>query len=116
MAPKKPPNIVIPKDLSSDPSQGTVTSRGLELTDAERRHTVVGIALNSVLIPPIKQFVEKQISSYYDYLVKEYKINSENSILTRNKINDRKMGLNIHDGSNLVKNVINHNGLAKLFP
>ena len=65
MAPKKPPNIVIPRDLSSDISQGTVSSRKLELTDAEKRHTVVGIALNSVLIPPIKQFVDKQISSYY---------------------------------------------------
>ena len=116
MAPKKSVNLVEPKDLSSDPSQGTVSSSKLKLSDEEKRHAVVGIALNSVLIPQLKSYVEKQMKFFYHELADKYKINTQNSTLTRKEINKLKLGINIHErNTDTVRNVQDCNALAKLY-
>ena len=116
MAPKKSVNLVDPKDLSSDPSQGTISSSRIKLSDEEKRHAVVGIALNSVLIPQLKSYVEKQMRSYYHKLAEEYKINTANSTLNRKEINNLKLGINIHErNTDTIRNVPDFNALAKLY-
>ena len=116
MPPKKTKNIVEPKDLSSDPSQGIVSSCKIKLSDEEKRHAIVGIALNSVLIPQLKSYVEKQMSFYYIQLTEKYKINTPNSTLNRKEINTLRLGLNIYEKrTDTITNVYDHNGLAKLY-
>ena len=111
MAHKKPPNIVTPTDHSSYLSEGAISTRKLELTKAERIHTVIGIALNSVLIPPIKEFVKKQVDSYYMELVKKYKIHTDTNTLEINKIKS----IGKYEKNFQVKNVKDSNEFAKLF-
>ena len=72
-----------------------IESIKIGLTDNERRHAVVGIALNNYLVPQIKEFVDKQMKQYYEKLNKEYKINTSESKLTEKIVG--KLGLNIHD-------------------
>ena len=116
MSPKKTKHIVEPKDLSSDPSQGIVTSSKIQLSDEEKRHAIVGIALNSVLIPQLKAYVEKQMRIYYIQLAEKYKINTTNSTLKRQEINNLRLGLNIHErNTDTIRNVLDHNALAKLY-
>ena len=116
MSPKKTKHIVEPKDLSSDPSQGIVTSSKIQLSDEEKRHAIVGIALNSVLIPQLKAYVEKQMRIYYIQLAEKYKINTTNSTLNRKEIKNLELGLNIHErNTDTIRNVLDHNALAKLY-
>ena len=116
MSPKKTKHIVEPKDLSSDPSQGIVTSSKIQLSDEEKRHAIVGIALNSVLIPQLKAYVEKQMRIYYIQLAEKYKINTTNSTLNRKEIKNLELGLNIHErNKDTIRNVLDHNALAKLY-
>ena len=116
MSPKKAKHIVESKDLSSDPSQGIVSSSKIKLSDEEKRHAIVGIALNSVLIPQLKSYVEKQMTFYYHQLTEKYKINTPNSTLNRKEINTLRLGLNIYEKrTDTITNVYDHNGLAKLY-
>ena len=122
MSPKKTKHIVEPKDLSSDPSQGIVSSSKIQLSDEEKRHAIVGIALNSVLIPQLKAYVEKQMRIYYIQLTEKYKINTTNSTLNRKEIKNLELGLNIHErhrhpkkDTDTIRNVLDHNALAKLY-
>ena len=74
----------------------------------------MGIALNSCLIPHLKGYVDKQISLYYQDLVAKYKINSNESTLSRKIIWREKLGLNIYDRkSTFLSNIKNHDELAK---
>ena len=103
-----------PDDLSCDNISSSIPSTKIELTDNERRHAVVGIALNSCLIPHLKGYVDKQISRYYQDLVAKYKINSNESTLSRKIIWREKLGLNIYDRkSTFLSNIQNHDELAK---
>ena len=114
MPPKKSINQVTPKDLSCDNISSSIPSTKIELTDKERRHAVVGIALNSCLIPHLKSYVDKQISLYYQDLVAKYKINSNESSLSMDIIRMGKLGLNIYDRkSKFLSNIYNHDELAK---
>ena len=59
MATAKPPNIVQPKDHSQTASLGTVSARAIDtLDDHTKRHVAVGIALNNVLVPALKKYVD----------------------------------------------------------
>ena len=59
MATFKPPNIVQPKDHSQTATSGTVSARVIDtLDDNTTRHEAVGIALNNVLVPAIKNHVD----------------------------------------------------------
>ena len=114
MPPKKSINQVTPKDLSCDNISSSIPSTKIELTDNERRHAVVGIALNSCLIPHLKSYVDKQISLYYQDLVAKYKINSNESSLSSDIIRRDKLGLNIYDRkSKFLSSIHNHDELAK---
>ena len=89
-----------------------IQSIKIDLTDNERRHTVVGIALNNYLVPKIKPFVDKQMKQYYEKLKKDYKINTSESKLTEKIVG--KLGLNIHEQKcNSLKNINSHDELAK---
>ena len=71
-------NLVQQKDLSSrNWTEATFHQATLDLTDGEKFHTVVGIALNSVLIPGLKSYVDKKVEKHYNDLVKKYRIYSE---------------------------------------
>ena len=114
MPPKKSINQVTPKDLSCDNISSSIPSTKIELTDNERRHAVVGIGLNSCLIRHLKGYVDEQISLYYQDLVAKYKINSNESTLSRKIIWREKLGLNIYDRkSTFLSNIQNHDELAK---
>ncbi len=52
-------------------------SEDLDLTDGMKLHTVVGIALSSVLIPGVKDYVNNKLSDHYNDLVNKYNINTE---------------------------------------
>ena len=106
-----PPNEVTPIDHSSDPSQGAISSRTIELTEAERIHAVIGIALNSILIPPIKDFVKEQVHSYYIQNVKEHRIDKTDCTLSIDKIKI----IGKYDKCFLVKNVKDSHAFARLF-
>ena len=88
---------------------GTETIK-IDLTDNERRHAVVGIALNNYLVPQIKPFVDEQMKQYYEELRGQYKIHTDESKLTWDVA--ESLGLNIHWG-NVLRNIRNHNQLAK---
>ena len=104
--------IVHPKDLTERRISSSLKSSQIDLTDNERRHAVVGIALNNYLVPQIKQFVDHQMKQYYEKLKKEFKIHTSESKLT-DKVTGR-LGLNIHDQKcNSLKNIKSHNELAK---
>ena len=62
------PNNLVPRnDLSSrNSSEATFHQGSLGLTDGEKFHTVVGIALNSVLIPGLKSYVDKEVEKHYN--------------------------------------------------
>ena len=90
-----------------------VESIKIDLTDNERRHTVVGIALNNYLVPQIKPFVDQQMKQYYEELKTEYKIHTAgDSKLTWDVA--KKLGLNIHEWNiNVLRKIKSHNQLAK---
>ena len=70
-------NLVPQKDISTRNSSDATFHQGiLDLTDGEKFHTVVGIALNSVLIPGLKSYVNKKVEKHYNELVKKYRIDS----------------------------------------
>ena len=95
--------IVHPKDLTERRISSSLKSSQIDLNDNERRHAVVGIALNNYLVPQIKQFVDHQMKQYYEKLKKEFKIHTSESKLT-DKVTGR-LGLNIHDQKcNSLKN------------
>ena len=110
-------NFVPQKDLSSRNSpEATFHQRNLDLTDGEKFHTVVGIALNSVLIPGLKSYVDKKVEKHYKELVTKYRIDSENSTLDMATIGEKNLGLNIHEKNcKRVRRIANHHQLAKLY-
>ena len=86
----------------------------LDLTDGEKFHTVVGIALNSVLIPGLKSYVDEKVAEYYKELVSKYKIDSPNSTLDVATIIGQNLGLNIHEKKcKHLREIKTHHQLAK---
>ena len=75
-------------------------------TEGAKLHTVVGIALNSVLIPGLKPYVDNKLEKHYNELVEKYRIDTENSTLDVSTIKEENLGLNIHE-KNGFRNVIN---------
>ena len=116
MPPKKSVNQVPPLDLSCEDITKAIPSDKIELTDNERRHAIVGIALNNYLAPQLKPFVESEMSKYYLIMVGKYRINldEKESCLTEDIIKDKRLGLNIYSKkSKILANIRNHNDLAK---
>ena len=113
MASALPPNQVQPKDLTPTSSAGVVPQSKIQLTENEKQHTVVGIALTTVLIPTLRKYVDSKLSTFYYKLVQRYKVNTEQSTLYQSVINKQKYGFKYHDPDKYVIN--NHDELAKLF-
>ena len=111
---KVPQRIVHPKDLTERRIFSSFKSSQIDLTDNERRHVVVGIALNNYLVPQIKPFVDKKMEEYYEKLKKDYKIHSSASEL-KSEIAE-SLGLNIHEKRcNVLRNIKSHSDLAKYY-
>jgi hypothetical protein len=109
MASAKPPNEVIPRNLTPTSTSGAVLQGNIKLTDNDKRHAVVGIALSMVLIPTLRNYVDSKLSVFYNILVQKHQVNSEQSDL----FNPEEYGFNYHDQNKYV--IKNHQELAKLF-
>ena len=96
-----------------EPSTISNKSSQIDLTDEIRRHVVVGIALNNHLVPQVKEFVDQQMKVYHKMLVKDYRIDTSQSLLDKKVIRREKLGLNIFDRGNSLSNIRSHDVLAK---
>ena len=76
---------VIPRDLTEKLIEAIPKSQ-LELSSEDKHHAVVGVALNNVLIPALKPYVEQRLETYYQELVHDG-IDRENSKVTSKQIN-----------------------------
>ena len=81
MATGNPTNIVLPKNLSIQPTSNTVTSNTINIPDESKYHVVVGIAMMNVLVPELKKYIDIKMKAFYDSLVKKYKINTPDNNL-----------------------------------
>ena len=74
MATGNPTNIVLPKNLSIQPTSNTVTSNTINIPDESKYHVVVGIAMMNVLVPELKKYIDLKMEAFYDFLHrKKYK-------------------------------------------
>ena len=69
MASANPSNLVIPKDLTQTSTSGAVPQANIELTENDKQHAVVGIALSTVLIPALRKYVDTKLLNFYKTLV-----------------------------------------------
>ena len=58
MAAALPSNQVQPKNHTLTATSGAVPQSKIKLTENEKHHAVVGIALTTVLIPPLRKYVD----------------------------------------------------------
>ena len=113
MATAKPVNIVHPQDLSQTSTSSTVSSRVIgNLDDNTKRHVTIGIALNNVLVPELKKYVDLRLSKLYKELVSKYSINTKQSKLKKPYL----FGFNYKDHNDPNEYVItSHDELAKRY-
>ena len=109
MASAKPINEVVPRNLTPTSTSGAVSQVNIKLTNEDKRHAVVGIALSTVLIPTLRNYVDKKLTVFYNTLVEKHKVNSPESDLFR----PSEYGFQYDDQNNYIIN--NHNELAKLY-
>ena len=80
------------------------------MTDNVKRHVVVGIALNNVLVPQLRAVIDHDLKGLYDNLVTKHKINTnKNDLFT-----PETHGFSYRDAGNDFI-VSSHDELAKLF-
>ncbi len=114
-----------------DPSESTPVVRGklLNLEDGVKRHVVVGIALNNVVVPELKKYINFRLRELFSKLKSEKKIN--NMAATVQELNQwgLKDGgfkykepspkepekLEAYRQDRMNYQISNHNELAKLF-
>ncbi len=107
MASKSPINIVHPKDLDEPPGRGKVLQSSLGLDDRVKRHVVVGIVLNLVLVPELKKYIDRTLKSKFKDLCKRFpSIQTQEGLLE-----PKKYGFIVKT----VPKISNHNDMAKLF-
>ena len=94
---------VIPRDLTERLIEA-IHQGQLELSSEDKHHAVVGVALNNVLIPALKPYVEQRLETYYQELVHDG-IDRENSKVTSKQINlfEKKPVRNISNVNEFVK-------------
>ena len=107
---KKPVNQVPTVNLTQPVSSTTVTQGAISLSDETKRHLAVGIALNNVLLPELKNLVDVQLKKLHDHLVKQCSINTHQNSLMQ----PQKYGFEYKDPNNDYI-VTTHHELAKLF-
>ena len=114
MATGTPSNVVLPKNLSTQSTATTISCNTINIPDETKNHVIVGIAMMNVLVPELKKYIDLKMKTFYDQLVKKYKINSaDNSLYPEEagyKFEYRKP---IDDPKNF--NIKSHHDLAKLF-
>ena len=89
----------------------TISSQAFSaVTDNVKRHVVVGIALNNVLVPQLRAVIDHDLKGLYDNLVIKHKINTnKNDLFT-----PEAHGFSYRDAGNDYI-VYSHHELAKLF-
>ena len=113
MASALPSNQVQPKDHTLTLTSGAVPQSKIKLTENEKQHAVVGIALDTVLIPALRKYVDTKMSTFYNMLVQKYKVNTKHSTLFQSVINKQKYGFRYHDPDKYI--ISDHDELAKLY-
>ena len=102
MASNKPPNQVTSRNLTSTSTSGAVSQGNIKLTEYDKRHAVVGIALSTVLIPTLRKYVDDKLSVFYKTLVYKFKVNTRNSTLYEEIIRKEGYGFHYHDPNDYV--------------
>ena len=54
-------NIVIPKVMNQQSTSNTVPQTSIDLDDETKRWAVVGIAMTNVLVPALKNYIDKKL-------------------------------------------------------
>ena len=90
------------------------------MSDDIKRHVAIGIALNNVLVPQLKRFVDSKLISLYEQLVIKYKIDSQlqSSFGDREQYKKiaREEGFqNVKPNDPLPTIICSHHELAKLY-
>ena len=90
------------------------------MSDDIKRHVAIGIALNNVLVPQLKRFVDSKLISLYQQLVIKYKIDSQlqSSFGDREQYKKiaREEGFqNVKPNDPLPTIICSHHELAKLY-
>ena len=103
-------NIVIPKVMNQQSSSNTVPQTSIDLDDETKRWAVVGIAMTNVLVPALKNYIDKKLSVFYNLLVKTYQINKKESKLFEPV---KVAGFNYRNQNDYI--ITSHHDLAKFY-
>ena len=103
-------NLVTPKILSESTDHRPTST--LTIDDQSKRHIVIGIALVNVLLPELKNYVDKKLSVFYNILVQEHQINTTSNTFFQ----DKGQKLHYKDPRNPQSCIIHdHHQLAQLY-
>ncbi len=89
----------------------------LALDDGVKCHTIVGITLNNILVPPLRDFIEAKLKKHYQSLVTGYSIDTSQNRLTidgnfKFNYDSKHPGFN---SNNRAHPITDHHELAKMY-
>ncbi len=74
-----------PLDLKPPEAVKVVSKRDLNLSDNVIRHIIVGIAINNILVPYLKLYVNETLEAFFDELKMRFMIDTDNNTLVSPK-------------------------------
>ena len=98
----------------NEASTASIKSKSLTLSDNERHWLVAGIAINVVLVPSLRGYVNGKMKIFYSELNKKFQIGIQSSKSGNILYNDPKNKLAYYEYGNLLKNQRRNQNFSKV--